>query len=509
MRDLVRLAIIAGVMVCATTGWSVGGYPGAAGGLIGGLALLVVPWRGQPLWAWATMYIRRNRGVVLTDPVTVANDRSGGGVRYQDGVAVVAIQILGKQYQPTYLAGSAAAETTNTLDVGPLIPAMRQSLGLNIESISVISAGARRRSTGDYPRVYDTLIGTPPYAGQRETWLVIRIRALDNGDALRWRSSAGTATLAAAQRIAMMLRCKGIRARTATATDIVELERRLGRSALELHNRRWNSARSDTGWQTTYAYRPSDITTESLAQAWSLRADGIVQNLTLFPDGTASALVTVRTPQPATAPPSVMLQPLPGEQAQAIQAGLCCPRPELRGLRRGVLPDAVAVHVGPSGVLLGKTSGGDRLLMPLSDPGEQSRVHIAADDEITKRILIRAAAAGERITVHSRDLQRWESIRMPNIAVLEHPRPAVGTTLSVMDGTVPPAPRPSTVVSVAGRGAVERFPADVLITQTGPATIEIAAARQRHEAEVEFFRAENRYIVRESASFERQLEAVD
>jgi type VII secretion protein EccE len=125
--------------------------------------------------------------------VTVANDRSGGGVRYQDDVAVVD-QVLGKQYQPTYSQDQRRQETTNTLDVGRLIPAMHQSLGLNIESISVISAGARRRSTGDYPRVYDTLIGTPPYAGQRETWLVIRIRALDNGDALRWRPTVGTAT---------------------------------------------------------------------------------------------------------------------------------------------------------------------------------------------------------------------------------------------------------------------------------------------------------------------------
>jgi hypothetical protein len=33
---------------------------------------------------------------------------------------------------------------------------------------------------------------------------------------------------------------------------------------------------------TTYWYRPSDITAEKLAQAWSARADGIVQNITLF-----------------------------------------------------------------------------------------------------------------------------------------------------------------------------------------------------------------------------------
>lgn len=509
MTDLIRLAVISGVMACATLGWSAAGYLGAGLGLLVGIALLVVPWRGLHLWSWAAIYAARNRRIELNEPVTVANDRSGGGVRYQDDVAIVAVQVLGKPHQATYLAGSTATETADTLEISELIPGMRQSLGLTIESISVVTAGVRRRAIGDYPRVYDSLIGTHPYAGQRETWLVIRIPVLDNGDALKWRLSAGTAALAAAQRIAMALRRRGIRARTATVADIVELEKRLGRSALESPNRRWNSVRSDPGWQTTYAYRPADITTENLAQAWALRADGIVQNVTIFPDGTASALVTVCTPQPPTAPPAVMLQPLPGEQAQAVSAHLCGPRPTLRALGRGSVRVPLAVPVGPSGVLLGRTSGGDRLLMPFSDAGEPSRVHIAAEDTIAKRIVIRAAAAGERITVHTKDLERWDSVRMPQIAVIEHPRPAAGTTLSVIDGTVPPAPRPGTVLSVAGRGAIEQVAADVVITQTGPASIEVAAAGERFEAEVELYRAENRYVSQESWAFADVLEMVD
>ena len=297
----------------------------------------------------------------------------------------------------------------------------------------------------------------------------------------------------------MMLRCKGIRSRTATATDIIELDRRLGRSSLEPHNRRWHSVRGDTGWQTTYAYHPSDITSENLAFAWSIRADGIVQNVTLFPDGTASATVTVRTPQPPTAPPAVRLQPLPGEQAPAIQANLCCPRPVLRAVRNGPLRAPVTMAVGPSGVLLGTTAVGDRFLMPLGDPGEQTRVHIAAADAIAKRIVIRAAAAGERISFHTNDLARWDSIRMPNVAVIEHPRPASGTTLSVTDGSVAPAPRPSTVVSVSAPGtAMGAAVADVVIIQTGPATIEVAAGGERHGVEMELFRAENRYVSQES-----------
>ena len=509
MKDIIRLGVVAGVFIFGVIGWSAGGYVGAAIGVVIGLCLLVVPWRGQPLWSWLDLYLRRNRNIELTEPLTVANDRSGGGVRYQDHVADAAVHILGKQHQPTYFTGSTATLTANTIDISELFPFMRQSLGLTIESMSVVSAGARRRATGDYPRVYDTLIGTPPYAGQRETWLVLRIRALDNGDALRWRSTVGTAALAAAQRIAIALRCRGIRARVATATDIVELERRLGRTALEPHNRRWNSVRGDGGWLTTYAYRPSDITTDNLAQAWSLRVDGVVQNITLYPDGTASGTVTVRTAQPPTAPPAVLLTPLQGEQPRAFAAALCGPRPELRGVRSGPMRQPVVVPTGPSGILLGKTAGGDRLLLPLGDPGEQSRIHIAAEDAIAKRLVIRAAGAGDRVTVHTTNLDRWESVRMPHIAVIEHPRPASGTTVSVTDGTVPPAPRPATVISVVPPGTPIRVPSDVVITQTSPSTIAVVAAGERYDVEVEFFRAENRYISRETIAFDAELEMAD
>ena len=504
-----RLAVTTGVLLGAGFGWSVGGSVGAGIGLALGLTLLVVPFRRQPLWSWAAIFLRRNRPMDLLVPSTVANDRCGGGVRYQDGVAVTAIQILGKPFQPTHFTGSTSATTPNSLDLGELFPLMRHGLGLAVESMSIVSAGSRRRGSGDYPRVYDTLIGTPPYAGRRETWLLIRVSALENGDALRWRPTIGTAALSVAQRIAVMLRCKGIRARVATSTDIADLDKRLGASALEPHNRRWHTLRGDTGWQTSYAYRAGDLSSAVLDQAWTLRADAIVQNVTLYPDGTGSATVTVCTPQPPTACPSVMLQTLPGEQAQTLAAALCGPRPDIRCLGRAELPDSLVIPVGPSGVLLGRTAGGDRLSLPFGDPGEQTRIHIVAEDAIAKRIIIRAAGAGDRVTVHSTDIARWESVRMPDVAVIEHPRPAAGTTLSVLDGTVSPAPRPQTVISVDPAGTATESTADVVVVQTGPQSVEVTVAGRSYEVDMEFFRAENRYMGAGSQAVVADMETVE
>jgi type VII secretion protein EccE len=510
MKRGTKLTIIVGIFCAALVGWAFGQYIGAAIGLVVGLVFGVVRWRGQPLWSWVLLWFRRKRPINWTEPLTVANDRAGGGIRYQDGVAVAAVQLFGKAHTPTLFTGSTATFTENSFDLTELIPLLHQSLGLKLDSLSVVSAGARRRSTGDYPRVYDTLIGTPPYAGQRETWLIVRTSALDNAEALRGRTSVGTATLAAAQRISAAMRQHGVRAKVATATDIVEMERRLGRSALEVSNRRWRSLRGDNGWLTTYWYRPADINAEALAQAWSARADGIVQNVTLFGDGTATATVTARTAQAPTAPLNLMLRTLRGEQANALAANLCGPLPPLRGIRRGMLHGPLVVPIGPSGVLLGKVAGGNRLLLPFDDAGEFSRVHIAAEDALAKRFVIRLAGAGERVTVHTRNMQRWTSVRMPDVGVTDQAKPVSGTTVSVVDGTLSPAPRPNTLISVGGPGEPYRGTANVLITQTGPATVQVTAGGHVHVVEVELFRAENRYVSSEPMVLRTsELEAVD
>lgn len=498
-KEATRLAVSTGVFTCTFAGWGVGGYVGAGICLVLGIALLVAPWHRHPVWSWATLYASRNRPMPLSKPATVTNDRCGGGVRYQDDVAIAAIQILGKAHRPTLLAGSTSVHTDNTLDIGALLPLLRQSLGLTINSLSVISAGSRRCDSGDYPRVYDTLVGPSPYAGQRETWLVLRVSMTDNGDGLRWRSTAGTAVLAAAQRIAASLRTNGLRARVASAGDIAELDRRLGATALEPLNRRWKTLRGDSGWMTTYAYRPCDITAAVLAQAWTLRVDGVVQNIALSPDGMVRASVTLRTAQPPTASPSTTLQTLPGEQARALANTMCGPARPLRGQACTSLRHPLRIEIGPSGVLIGKIATGERVLIPFSDPGDASRVHIAADDIISKRLIIRTAATGERITLHTKDLLRWDSVRMPNVLVTNQPRPGPGTTVSVVDGSVAPSPRPATVISVQQPPFAEPAAADVVITQTGPATVNVNTAGQASSVELELFRAENRYVSAQSA----------
>jgi hypothetical protein len=79
----------------------------------------------------------------------------------------------------------------------------------------------------------------------------------------------------------------------------------------------------------------------------------------------------------------------------------------------------------------------------------------------------------------------------------------------VVDGTVSPAPRPNTIISVGPPGERLRGSADVVITQTGPAHVDVTAAGRVHHVEIELFRAENRYVSTEPVGARSDRELVN
>jgi type VII secretion protein EccE len=509
-----RVASAVTVTVAAVVGWALGGHLagwrwgqwlGAGIGAALAALVVVVPWLGQSAWSWLQLRLHGRQTISWSEPFTVANNRSGGGVRIEGGAAVVAVQLLGKAHAPTIMTGSTRVETANKVDVAVLYALMSQPLGLALDSYSTVIAGSRRSRNGDYARVYDTLIGTTQYGGQRESWLILRLNVIDNAEALGWRTTVGAAAIAVAHRVAGSLRCSGLRARVGTATDLTALDQRLGAEALTADRVQWKQVRTQDGWLTTYAYPADAIRSEVLAEAWTLPVDEVIQNVTVFADGSCTATVTVRTPQPLVAPPNVVLRPLRGEQAAALASAMCGPRPRLRGVPVGVLPQRLELEIGPSGVLLGKLRNGDRLLVPLTDSTEPSRVFISGDDPIVKRLVIRAQGSGDRLSVHTRDRARWASVRMPDVVVVGEPRPAPRSTISVIDGPMAPNPRPHTVITVAAPGSPRpgEGTVDVCIEQVNGALAKVSVGGQEWMVDMELFRAENRYCTLESVAMVR------
>lgn len=140
-RSARRVAGVWTVFVLASAGWALGGQLGAVMAVVVGVALVFVQWWGQPAWSWAVLGLRGRRPVKWNDPITLANNRSGGGVRVQDGVAVVAVQLLGRAHRATTVTGSVTVESDNVIDVVELAPLLRHRWTWNsIQSASSPSA---------------------------------------------------------------------------------------------------------------------------------------------------------------------------------------------------------------------------------------------------------------------------------------------------------------------------------------------------------------------------------
>lgn len=485
-----------------SSSWRFAPLTGAVVGVALTLVVLAVPIARQSLWSWVTLRVRRLRTIAWPDPFPVAANRAGGGVRVVDGVAVVAVQVLGKSHEPSLITGSSRVQTANVLDIEALLPLVNHPLGLKLDSISAVSLGSRRGRASDYATTYDSIIGTASYAGKRETWLVVRMAILPNTSGLQWRTTVGSAAVAVAQRIVASLRGSGLQARVATGADMTELDKRLGADALTAENQRWRQLRATEGWLTTFAYPPEAIRTDVLAAAWTMQdIDEMIQNVTIYGDGTCTALVTVRTRQPLPAPPSVVLRPLNGQQGPALAAAMCGPRLRLRSVPHRDVPRHLSVEIGPSGVLVGKLPNGDKLLMPLDN-----RVWLSGDDSVIKRIIIRLGATGERISVHSKDSVRWDSVRMPDLLVVNEARPAPRSTVSVIDGVGSPSPRPATVISVNPPGTKAPDSGfDVAIEQLDDRWVRVTSGGREWTVEVEKFTAENRFCRVESVRARRRL----
>lgn len=81
-----RLAYVVVLFVAALIGWAIAGPPGVGVALAVAVVFVIVPWRGQPLWVWILLRIKlwRAKTITFSDPITVASNRSGGGVRIED-----------------------------------------------------------------------------------------------------------------------------------------------------------------------------------------------------------------------------------------------------------------------------------------------------------------------------------------------------------------------------------------------------------------------------------------
>ena len=523
----VEVAVIAAIVIFppARMSW----WPTVAAGVVAASLLLVTVYRRNAV-RWLVDRFRWRRRRRRTDSPSAAIDIPHGpslyGVRVSerfDGEAITMIEVTGQAYSPTLLTGSATALTPNRLPLDALTDLLDQPGGIELSGIDVVSSGLRVRRGAGYPPLYSTLLADRPAAGQRRTYLVVRLDIAKSVSGLAYRSTVGATAAAATERIVNALLQRNVRAKPLTAKDLdaalVDLGAGLAMVPAEAEpdnapvgvriptpvapTESWKSIEAHPGFLTSYYFSPEDITTNTLNQMWALRSDAVVQTISLTKkrgptDGGTwvSALVRVNEPQAPTRPPTLYLNPLPGHQGPAASRSAPLPR------RFDAMParqlDAVSLElpVGSTGVLVGTTQRGDLLLMSLTDPDQATRIALHTGMPYACQLLVRAAAVGERIAIYTDRPARWSQLEQPLIAVVDrrHP-PEFVPSIIVSDRASgpPPAGLASTVITI-GDGERNAPTPDLSFTQTSASTVRISTSAFSTDVQIATFKAEQPFL---------------
>ncbi len=523
----VEVAVLAAILIFPPGRWS--WWPTAATASVAVLLLMLTVYR-RNFVKWFVDRIRWRRRRKRTESPAPSIDIPHGaslyGVRVPEGFtgdAISMIEVTGQAYSPTLLTGSATALTPNRLPLDALTGLLDQPGGIKLSGIDVVSSGLRvRRGTG-YPPLYSTLLADRPAAGQRRTYLVVRLDIANSIRGLAYRSTVGAAAAAATERIINALLQRGVRAKPLTAKDIdaalVDLGANLAvvPEEAELDNapvgpriptpvaptEAWKSIEAHPGYLTSYYFSPEDITTNTLNQMWALRSDAVVQTISLTKkrgptEGRAwvSALVRLNDPQAPTRPPTLYLNPLPGHQGPAAMRSAPLPRTFDAMPGRPLDASPLELPVASSGVLVGTTQRGDLLLLSLTDPDQATRISLQTGMPYACQLLVRAAAVGERIAIYTDNPARWRQLEQPLIAIVDrrHP-PEFVPSIIVSDraGVPPPAGLASTVVTL---GDADRSAAtlDLSFTQISASTVRIATSAFTTDVQIATFKAEQPFL---------------
>jgi type VII secretion protein EccE len=540
-----------------------GWWPAAVITAVAILALVVTVYRRNAA-AWVAArarWLKARRTAASTGPaVDIAQGSIVCGVRTDAHEAITMIRVAGRADAPTFLRTSSVSNTANLLPLDVLIGLLDQPGDLHL-GIDVVNAGHRvRRGTG-YPALYSTLLADRPAAGQRSTRLVVRLNIPESVAGLAYRRSIGTAAAAATERIINALFQVGVRASALGAAELDAALEELGAGLAappppqpladdneSLDDETLDSAAelvpasaapgeqakpakrvrppSDVGWRainahpghlSSYYFSPEDINTAALHQMWALRTDHVVQTLALrkqrhsAPDGgeqvVVSALVRTNDPQRPQQPPTLFLNPLPGDQYAAALWAAPIARPRL-ALPTRVLdkPGDLEIPIGSTGVLVGaavrddptarpRIHRDDLVMWPITDPQRATRITMDTSEFYVRQLLIRAAATGERIAIYSHDPGRWAQLAQPNIAVVHPNRPAEFVPTIIVNDHPISAPSTGLSSTVITLGKVDRRgpEPDVWFEQTSRSTVQIVAGDQVVEVAIVVFRQEQAF----------------
>jgi type VII secretion protein EccE len=397
--------------------------------LIAAVALFI-PIRGRVMLAeWLTVMgsFLRHRGQPLPPSLTPAVDinviSGNAGVRWEGQTLVAAVEVGPRLALTTEAGGRTNSGSELTL---ALVASLMSQYGLDID-IDIVESGCHVPPGTAYRTVYSQFVGPRHLVGQRRTWLVLRLNALDNLDRIveqgPSRRAGPKALAAAAHRVVQRLQQEQIRAHALSAEDLDAMGDVLLAPVGPVDNQeKWSFIRSGPNFITTYVSNPELLAHGQFDRWWSWRTEETTTVIRLSSAGPAAEVqvgVLVRYVHHGKAYKPLADAKLArpnGIQRQMLDATL----PGGDGSLHAPMPTValhavreVCVPIGPSGQILGQLDEGTLVAIPLWDQAgspKRRRIDACVGVEVARQLVLRAVVTGAVVAIHTDDRQRWEGL---------------------------------------------------------------------------------------------------
>ncbi|MFT4124921.1 MAG: type VII secretion protein EccE [Gordonia sp. (in: high G+C Gram-positive bacteria)] len=431
------------------------------------------------------------------------------GVRWVDGTLITVLRV-----RPGRLGVSRLAPGTLGFDEprGMLVPLTVLAdcidpFDIPLTAIDVVSHGVRAWGSGPAATAYRRTLGPLPASAHRTVLVILRLNPNDCPDAVARRGGGAEGALRAAaittRRVHHRLVEAGLGVTILTAAEIATATGALiDGHRLDAVSERWDHLIAGPLRLRSAAVAPGALP-ELLTAVWSVPSVATTLSIRLAhnDDGLLRVGALVRFDDLAdesgrhVADLPAGLVPLPGRQFEALTTALPVAAaatfpgqvPVAAGTTAAALLARLHVPAGGCGQLLGADVDGTAIAMALAGPGIDT-VRIEAQWSLAALLVVRAAAIGLPVAVHSSTPERWDTV----LAAIGEDAPAGHDSgIEVFDG-VEPGDRPGAgtrfVIVDPTRSTLTPTPgpATIVLTQNpdSPQQVTVALASGRHELTV-------------------------
>ena len=426
--DLLTVELVVAVGVAVALYLRTPGWQGAAVGLAVAL-LLVTRVRGTTLprsiaarlgFAWD----RRRRGSEpeSEEPFDVPTaDGAQIGFRW-DGATLLSLIKIDENPQALTVMEPGTTVSGEVVPVQALVECLQQ-FDITLDSIDVISQGARSSGHTAMAAVYDAVLGPLPAIAQRSVWIAIRFDPSRCADAVRRRGGGRDGILrtatTATRRVANRLTEAGLRPRILGASGIALATNQLSDGVnLTTLEETWDMCRDGRFRLCSFAVETEMLTTAGLGVLWTVPSYSTTVCLSLRADDDPD-LVKIRGLArfdsdfgvPVNLPGLIHLR---GYQFSALACSLPISEPSrpverwAYGRRDTALRE-LAVPASGCGQVIGADDEGRAVALPLFGP-QIGRVEISGTLHLAQQAVLRSLALGARVLVHSRRPGLWRAM---------------------------------------------------------------------------------------------------